>query len=102
VLQLSCKCLGQWRFTSGCSQAAGKTSGAATSSAGVIQAVVETDGVAGLWKGPLPGLVGVTQCKAAFWWCPLHIYLAKMCCAPRAQPHKDVLRTLSKARSEHM
>jgi len=37
-------------------QAAGQTPGAATSSTGVIQAVVKADGVTGLWKGAMPGL----------------------------------------------
>ena len=40
-------------------QAAGQTPGAATSSSGVIRAVVQADGVTGLWKGALPGLVSV-------------------------------------------
>lgn len=38
-------------------QAAGNTPGAATSSMGVIRAVVAADGVVGLWKGAMPGLV---------------------------------------------
>lgn len=38
-------------------QAAGNTPGAATSSIGVIRAVVQADGVVGLWKGAMPGLV---------------------------------------------
>ncbi|KAF5843188.1 mitochondrial carrier domain-containing protein [Dunaliella salina] len=37
-------------------QAAGQTPGAATSSTGVIRAVVKADGVTGLWKGAMPGL----------------------------------------------
>jgi solute carrier family 25 uncoupling protein 8/9 len=37
-------------------QAAGATPGAVRTSSGVIRAVVAADGVAGLWKGALPGL----------------------------------------------
>lgn len=38
-------------------QAAGNTPGAATTSMGVIRTVVAADGVVGLWKGAMPGLV---------------------------------------------
>ncbi|KAL6750152.1 mitochondrial carrier domain-containing protein [Haematococcus lacustris] len=37
-------------------QAAGKTPGAQKTSMGVIRAVMAADGVAGLWKGAMPGL----------------------------------------------
>jgi len=38
-------------------QAAGQTPGVPTTSMGVIRAVVQADGVVGLWKGAMPGLV---------------------------------------------
>ncbi|KAJ9504815.1 hypothetical protein QJQ45_020724 [Haematococcus lacustris] len=42
--------------TAGGPQAAGKTPGAQKTSMGVIRAVMAADGVAGLWKGAMPGL----------------------------------------------
>lgn len=38
-------------------QAAGRTPGAPTTSMGVIRTVVAADGVVGLWKGAMPGLI---------------------------------------------
>jgi solute carrier family 25 uncoupling protein 8/9 len=46
-------------------QAAGRTPGAPRTSLGVIRAVVAADGVAGLWKGALPGLVRSAVLTAA-------------------------------------
>lgn len=46
-------------------QAAGSTPGAPTTSRGVIKAVVEKDGVTGLWKGAMPGLIRAGMLTAA-------------------------------------
>lgn len=46
-------------------QAAGQTPGAPKTSSGVIRAVVQADGVVGLWKGALPGLVRSAVLTAA-------------------------------------
>ena len=46
-------------------QAAGRTPGAQRSSMAVIQSVVAADGVVGLWKGAMPGLVRSAVLTAA-------------------------------------
>ncbi len=46
-------------------QAAGRTPGTPRTSMGVIRAVVQADGVVGLWKGAMPGLVRSAVLTAA-------------------------------------